>query len=576
MGSRWRRGFTRLVLALGIGGLTVVLGYQLGRPRIEALVVHRLQAAAARRGLTATVGNVRLAPSLSLELRGVVLRHPSGARLEATEAIIHPRLSWRGLQGRAALVQLSKTAVYAPAGIRVNLRPATWDVERADDRVRVALAGEKSPLALTLSNAGEQLLVDGHFVAAPLSELMEVLKDGCPVVRLGTIHGDARFARTSGGVIEFRLKAGTRGLAVASLSPGSTGCAAEAFGAPADVDAELRAVVDQAAGRASLSHLKVRTRGIEAAAQLAVTGGVADPRVTLNLDVSRMDLAEVLATAGLDLPGEDLGVATLSWHVDGRLLDPDSLAVSQDLQFAPPARPLPAIQRLKGGFVHQVETARGSTRQIRVFPDSPDFVPLAEVPPLFLRALLLSEDTDFYGHQGVDLRELPVALATNFARGGFARGASTIPQQLAKNLFLTRRKTVSRKVEEAALALLLDATLGKSRMLEIYLNVIEWGPGLYGLRPAARHYFGCEPSQLTPRQMAFLVVLIPGPVKYQRSFASGTPTPFFDGMIATLLGKLLAVGALSEEAYLAALVEPLNLQIPSAVVLESGAEPPRN
>jgi membrane peptidoglycan carboxypeptidase len=184
---------------------------------------------------------------------------------------------------------------------------------------------------------------------------------------------------------------------------------------------------------------------------------------------------------------------------------------------------------------------------------------------LFLRALLLAEDTDFYGHRGVDLRELPYALATNFARGTFVRGASTIPQQLAKNLFLTRRKTVSRKVEEAALALLLDSTLGKPRMLEIYLNVIEWGPGIYGLEPAARYYFGREPSQLTPRQMAFLVVLIPGPVKYQRSLATGTPTPFFDGMIVTLLGKLLAAGALSEKEYQSALEAPLDLRIPTAL-----------
>jgi membrane peptidoglycan carboxypeptidase len=248
--------------------------------------------------------------------------------------------------------------------------------------------------------------------------------------------------------------------------------------------------------------------------------------------------------------------------VDGRLLDPDSLAVSQQLKFSPPAQPVPAIVRLKGDFVHRVETASGAIKEILVSPNSPDFVPLADVPPLFLKTLLLAEDTDFYGHHGVDLRELPLALAANFVRDASVRGASTIPQQLAKNLFLTRRKTVSRKVEEAALALLLDSTLGKSRMLEIYLNVIEWGPGIYGLAPAARHYFGREPSQLTPRQMAFLVVLIPGPVKYQRSFATGTPTPSFEGMMVTLLGKLQAVGALSEQEYQAALHAPLDLRIP--------------
>jgi membrane peptidoglycan carboxypeptidase len=291
-----------------------------------------------------------------------------------------------------------------------------------------------------------------------------------------------------------------------------------------------------------------------------------------------MDLAEVLATAGLDLPARDLGVAAFSWHVDGRLLDPESLAVSQRFRFSPPTQPVPTILRLKGDFVHRVETApldnaRGATKQIVVSRESADFVPLADVSPLFIKALLLAEDTDFYGHHGVDLRELPLALATNFVRGASVRGASTIPQQLAKNLFLTRRKTVSRKVEEAALALLLDSTLGKSRMLEIYVNVIEWGPGIYGLAPAARHYFGCEPSQLTPRQIAFLVVLIPGPVKYQRSFSTGTPTPSYEGMIVTLLGKLQAVGALGEEEYQAALEAPLELRIPSVFARQPGSSP---
>ena len=196
-------------------------------------------------------------------------------------------------------------------------------------------------------------------------------------------------------------------------------------------------------------------------------------------------------------------------------------------------------------------------------PESPDFVALAEVPPLFLRTLLIAEDANFYGHPGVDLAELPVAMATNFVRGGFARGGSTISQQLAKNLFLSRRKTISRKLEEASLALLLDSQLGKSRVLEIYLNVIEWGPGLYGLRPAARHYFGVEPAALTPKQMVFLVSLIPGPVKYQRSFADGVPTPFFDGLMTTLLTKLASVGALSDAECAAAIAEPLAL-VPDA------------
>jgi len=115
-----------------------------------------------------------------------------------------------------------------------------------------------------------------------------------------------------------------------------------------------------------------------------------------------------------------------------------------------------------------------------------------------------------------DLRELPTALLTDWSRGGAARGASTITQQLAKNLFLSRNKKLGRKLEELAITFLLESALRKDRILEIYLNIIEWGPDLRGLRPAARTYFGCEPQALTPAEMAFLVVIIPGPIsQYQ-------------------------------------------------------------
>src|SRR6185312_5691004 len=146
---------------------------------------------------------------------------------------------------------------------------------------------------------------------------------------------------------------------------------------------------------------------------------------------------------------------------------------------------------------------------------------------------------------------------TNWSRGGAARGASTITQQLAKNLFLSRDKQLGRKLQELAITFLLESALGKDRILEIYLNIIEWGPDLRGLRPAAQHYFGREPQALTPAQMAFLVAIIPGPIKYQRSFARGTPGPGLRSLIDDLLEKLRSVQAISEEEYQRALSEPI-------------------
>jgi monofunctional biosynthetic peptidoglycan transglycosylase len=217
----------------------------------------------------------------------------------------------------------------------------------------------------------------------------------------------------------------------------------------------------------------------------------------------------------------------------------------------------PGIARLRGDFIFSSAEGAGPHRPIDVSYASPDFIALRDIPPLFVRTLLLAEDAGFYGHRGIDLRELPTALLTNWSRGSAARGASIITQQLAKNLFLSRDKQLGRKLEELAITFLLESALGKNRILEIYLNIIEWGPDLRGLRPAALAYFAREPQALTPAEMAFLVAIIPGPIKYQSSFAHGSPGPGLRALIDALLGKLHSVDAIGEEEYQRALAEPI-------------------
>jgi membrane peptidoglycan carboxypeptidase len=291
----------------------------------------------------------------------------------------------------------------------------------------------------------------------------------------------------------------------------------------------------------------------------------------LSVEVERVDFARLLRASGLEAPkrlgskavagsADGLGSASLAASARGRISDPASFVVTQKLDFTPP-QPLPSgIVRLRGDFVQEVALSSGGVRAIDVSPSSPDFIPLAEVPPLFRRALLIAEDAGFYGHRGIDLREVPAALLTDWTRGGAARGASTITQQLAKNLFLSRDKHLGRKLQELSLTLLLESALSKDRILEIYLNVIEWGPGLFGLRPASRAYFGREPRELTPVQMAFLVSIIPGPVKYQSSFRHGTPGPGLRRLVDALLAKLRSVDALTEEEYRQALEEEIVVQ----------------
>ena len=535
-------------------------GFLLLRPVVEGAVRRRLAAEARKLGLSTTLGGVRLSPSLSLELEDLVLEKAGPVRVSTRRAVVSPRLSRLGLLGRAARVDASQTFVDLPGGVRVDLQPSAWLVESHPSALRVSRLQQGQRLELEASRSGDPRVVHAHAESARLSDLVHVRWHGCPTGDLGTVDGDGRIEASADGALRLALDGRARAVAIASWATGDAAdCREAALGAPTDANLEASVSVRPAAGTLRADSFRVTAGGVEAHGRLALEGGLADPRVDLELEVPRLDFARLLATAGLDLTADDLGSAALAVHVKGPLLDPAGLSVTQHLDFTPPARPLPSIERLRGPFVQRVETSAGHELELRIAPDSPDFVALADVPPLFVRTLLLGEDSGFYAHPGIDLAELPVTMAANFARGSFAHGGSTISQQLAKNLFLSRRRTLSRKLEEASLALLIDSALGKSRVLEIYLNVIEWGPGLYGLRPAARHYFGREPQALTPKQMAFLVSLIPGPVKYQRSFADGVPTPFFDGLMTTLLTKLESVGALSESEYGAAVTEPLAL-----------------
>ena len=134
------------------------------------------------------------------------------------------------------------------------------------------------------------------------------------------------------------------------------------------------------------------------------------------------------------------------------------------------------------------------------------------ISPNLLRAVISAEDPRFWVHGGVDVGAMWEALKEDWRARRLLRGGSTVDQQLAKNLFLSPSKNPLRKIQEIIVALEMERFLGKKRILEIYLNVIEWGDGIYGAEAAAEHYFNCSASSLTLRQAAYLAAIIPGPL----------------------------------------------------------------
>jgi monofunctional biosynthetic peptidoglycan transglycosylase len=142
------------------------------------------------------------------------------------------------------------------------------------------------------------------------------------------------------------------------------------------------------------------------------------------------------------------------------------------------------------------------------------WVPYERISPNLQRAMIASEDAKFVDHEGFDWDGIEAAFEKNLKQGRIVAGGSTISQQLAKNLFLSGKKTPWRKLEEAMITVMLEAVMDKRRIFEIYLNVIEWGNGVFGAEAAARHYYRTSAARLSAGQAAKLAAMVPNPRFY--------------------------------------------------------------
>lgn len=147
------------------------------------------------------------------------------------------------------------------------------------------------------------------------------------------------------------------------------------------------------------------------------------------------------------------------------------------------------------------------------FPIRHTWVKFSGIHDLLKKSVRITEDASFYSHKGIDMFELKEAVKKDLKEMRFARGASTITQQLAKNLYLSTNKSLWRKIKETVIARKLERTLSKDRIFELYLNVIEFGKGVFGVRAASRLYFDREPSALTLEQIVRLTAVIPRPLR---------------------------------------------------------------
>jgi len=446
----------------------------------------------------------------------------------------------RAARAKAAGVA-SLLADRIPEGAGVTVDALTWKV--AEEPGRVALTIGPGPLSLTRTGTRLELRfsTDAHAASTALSLRallptddgdVAVTLEGGPVslamlgIREGaaglvdvdhaTVTGRARVVLAGdGSAITFDAEGGTRGLAIhePSLAPDVV----------RDIDLSLRARGALAAGG------QVRLDDLAATlGALHLEGSGALEQQPDHVSASfRFELPQASCQALLDSVPTALLPALQGTRMDGTFgarghfafdtRDLDHLELVYDIQDQCSMVEVPpelAPDRFKAPFEHSVYLPDGTTEERTTGPGSDDWTPLDEISPYMQVAVMTTEDGAFPKHHGFNKAAIRASIIANLKARRFVRGASTITMQLAKNLFLTRDKNLARKLQEVVLTDYLEQTFSKDEVMELYLNVIEFGPAVYGITEAAEYYFGRTPAELDLAESLFLSSLLPSPRRY--------------------------------------------------------------
>jgi hypothetical protein len=446
----------------------------------------------------------------------------------------------RALRAKAAAVA-SLLADRIPDGAGITVGALTWKL--AEDPGRVALTIGPGPLTLTRTGAQLELRFSSDARASSTALSLRALLptddgdvaltlEGGPVslamlgVREGaaglvdvdhaTVTGRARVVLAGdGSAITFDAEGGTRGLAMhePKLAPDVV----------RGIDLSLRARGALAAGG------QVRLDDLAATlGALHLEGSGALEQQPDHVSASfHFDLPQASCQALLDSVPTALLPALQGTRMEGTFgasgrfafdtRDLDDLELVYDIQDRCSMAEVPpelAPDRFKAPFEHRVYLPDGTTEERTTGPGSDDWTPLDEISPYMPVAVMTTEDGAFPRHHGFNKAAIRASIIANLKARRFVRGASTITMQLAKNLFLTRDKNLARKLEEVVLTDYLEQTFSKDELMELYLNVIEFGPAVYGITEAAEYYFGRTPAELDLAESLFLSSVLPSPRRY--------------------------------------------------------------
>jgi len=261
--------------------------------------------------------------------------------------------------------------------------------------------------------------------------------------------------------------------------------------------------------------------------------------ITTRIDYADLDALELKGKIGID------GCQVLKVPPEVKaLVTGDSIPQSVEVPV------LPGSQEAKDGLDTEM-------MDFILGPENPEFVPYDEISPFLTASIMTTEDNGFFKHRGWVSSEFRTALKRNLERGGFRGGASSITMQMVKNVLLSQQKTLSRKLQELFLVWYIEQEVPKERILELYFNAIEFGPRIYGIGRAARHYFGKPASELTPLEAAFFSSILPSPKRRYIQYCHGAPLPPWDRYVHRILAKVHERGRITDEDYATAQAQKL-------------------
>lgn len=443
------------------------------------------------------------------------------AKIGTLAAAVAPRIPDGGAVDIGAL-----TAKVDVGGEALTFGPGAFKLTRHGDRVALSFATEKekdAPGATPLSIDADLPLAGGDVVArmsgGPVSLAVLGVKEGTKGLQdvgRGTVAGKGQVVLAAAGdslTFDGELKLHAISVKQARLSPEPIrgldfGVAARGVFEPSG---KLR--VDDA--QIDMGALHVKTHGTieESPAHFGVSLAIdvtpaacqalvdSTPQGLLPIVRSMRMSGTFGASARVAFDTRAIDKLALEYQVDDRCrIEEVPSELSRD--------------RFSSGFSYRTYRPDGTPRESHTGPGTSNWTDLDDISPFVVAALLTTEDGAFYKHHGFNHSAIRNSVQANLKARRFVRGASTITMQLAKNLFLSREKTLSRKIEEVVLTAYLEQAFRKDDMMELYLNVVEFGPDVYGITQAAEHYFGRKPEELNLPESFFLASLLPSPIRY--------------------------------------------------------------